>query len=170
MDDTLTGRIVAINGDRLILVTPDGFQMEFAPSELVHIGSPIAMGDHEAARAKRSKEEPRKRRVPVPRRKERTAPKMEVDLHIGQLVKSEKGLGKHDILTLQVETARRRLEFAMQKGIQKVVFIHGVGTGVLREELGYLFRRYEGISFYDADYRKYGQGATEVYIHQKARR
>ncbi|MEX0273541.1 MAG: Smr/MutS family protein, partial [Flavobacteriaceae bacterium] len=46
------------------------------------------------------------------------------------------------------------------------VFIHGVGEGVLREELQYLFRRYDNVEYYDADYQQYGLGATEVYIFQ----
>jgi len=67
---------------------------------------------------------------------------------------------------LQLDTARRQLEFAIRKRIQKVVFIHGVGEGVLKTELEYLFGRYN-VKYYDADYQKYGLGATEVYIYQK---
>jgi hypothetical protein len=48
------------------------------------------------------------------------------------------------------------------------VFIHGVGEGVLKLELEYLFGRYNNVKFYDADYKKYGLGATEVYIYQNA--
>jgi len=67
---------------------------------------------------------------------------------------------------LQIETAKRRLEFGFQNRIQRIVFIHGVGEGVLKLELEYLFKRYESLKFYDANYQKYGQGATEVYIFQ----
>ena len=70
------------------------------------------------------------------------------------------------MLNLQLETAKRQLEFAIRKRIQKVVFIHGVGEGVLKEELKYLFNRYDNVAFYDAEYKKYGLGATEVYIYQ----
>ena len=38
---------------------------------------------------------------------------------------------------------------------------------VLKAELDFLLGRYDGISFQDANYQKYGLGATEVYIkHQ----
>jgi hypothetical protein len=47
-----------------------------------------------------------------------------------------------------------------------VVFIHGVGEGILKIELDYLFGRYNNVKFYDANYQKYGLGATEVYIYQ----
>ena len=76
------------------------------------------------------------------------------------------GMQNHEMLNLQIETAKRRLEFAIQNRIQRIVFIHGVGEGVLKLELEYLFKRYEGLKFYDANYQKYGQGATEVYIFQ----
>ncbi|GAL71031.1 putative DNA mismatch repair protein [Jejuia pallidilutea] len=71
-----------------------------------------------------------------------------------------------DMLNLQLQTAQRQLEFAIKKRIQRIVFIHGVGEGVLREELETLFRRYDNLKYYDANYQKYGLGATEVYIYQ----
>tara|TARA_R110002074_G_C12541922_1_gene665777 strand:- start:1122 stop:1406 length:285 start_codon:yes stop_codon:yes gene_type:complete len=91
---------------------------------------------------------------------------MEVDLHINQLVNSAKGMSNHDMLTLQLDTAKRKLDFAINKRIQKIVFIHGVGEGVLKMELEYLFGRYDNVKYYDANYQKYGLGATEVYIYQ----
>ncbi len=41
---------------------------------------------------------------------------------------------------------------------------HGI-EGVLKEELEFLFGRYDNLKYYDADYQKYGLGATEVYIY-----
>ena len=114
------------------------------------------------------KEKPTKRKQPKTKVKERFEPTMEVDLHVHQLVKSSKGMTNHEILTLQLDTARRQLEFAIKKRIQKVVFIHGVGEGVLKIELEYLFGRYDNLKFYDANYQKYGVGATEVYIYQNS--
>jgi dsDNA-specific endonuclease/ATPase MutS2 len=73
-----------------------------------------------------------------------------------------------EMLNLQLDTAKRQLDFALRKRIQKVVFIHGVGEGILKEELYYLFKRYENAKFYDADYQKYGMGATEVYFFQNS--
>ena len=94
---------------------------------------------------------------------------MEVDLHIHQLTQSNKGMTNHDMLTLQLDTARRQLEFAIKKRIPRIVFIHGVGEGVLKLELEYLFGRYDNITFYEANYQKYGLGATEVKIFQNKR-
>ena len=72
------------------------------------------------------------------------------------------------MLDRQLEEARRMLEFAMRKRIQHLVFIHGVGSGVLKAELETLFGRYPEITVHQGDFRTYGQGALEVYIPQSA--
>jgi dsDNA-specific endonuclease/ATPase MutS2 len=95
---------------------------------------------------------------------------LEVDLHIEKLVPNKRGMSNYDILTLQSETAKRQIEFAIKNRMPKVVLIHGVGEGVLKAELDFLLGRYEGITFRDADYQKYGLGATEVYIKQNPNR
>ena len=100
------------------------------------------------------------------KQKERFQPTLEVDLHIHQLTNSTRGMANHDMLTLQLDTAKRQLEFVIRKRIQKVVFIHGKGEGVLKLELDYLFGRYNNVKFYEANLQKYGLGATEVYIYQ----
>ena len=92
---------------------------------------------------------------------------MEVDLHIHKLTGATR-LSNFDMLTIQLDTAKRQLDFAIKKRIPRVVFIHGVGEGVLKIELEYLFKRYDNVKYSEADPRKYGSGATEVYILQNA--
>ncbi len=75
-------------------------------------------------------------------------------------------MNNFEILNLQSETAKRHIEFAIRNRIPKIVFIHGVGEGILKSELDFLLGRYDNISFQDANYQKYGVGATEVYIKQ----
>ena len=93
-------------------------------------------------------------------------PVFEVDLHSSALVKTTRGMDPYDILNLQLDTARSQLEFAIRKRMQRMVFIHGVGEGVLKMELETLLSRYDAVKFYDADFKEYGFGATEVYIFQ----
>ena len=170
IDDTVSGIVIQIKNEEITIESDEGFPLTYLPKELVKAATKdqIRVADHEVSRAKKEKENPKKKKIPTPNKKERNAPKMEVDLHIGQLVKSSKGMTNHEMLNLQLETAKRQLEFAIRKHIQKVVFIHGVGEGVLKEELYTLFRRYENVKYYDAEYRKYGTGATEVYIRQNS--
>ena len=170
LDEVMQGKVVAVFNDEITIESEDGFMLNFMPNELVKISgdSPIKVSNFEVAQVKSEEAIAKKKRPSVQKPKERNSPTMEVDLHINQLVKSSKGMSHHEMLNLQMDTAKRQLEFAMRKRIQKVVFIHGVGEGVLKEELNFLFGRYDNLKFYDADYQKYGLGATEVYIYQNS--
>ena len=167
LDEKLSGEVVAVSNSEITIESEDGFMMKYTPKELVKISesNTIRVTNFEVAQIKAEKENTTRKNKQIVKPKERNAPKMEVDLHINQLIKSPKGMSNHEILNLQMETAKRQLEFAMRKRIQKVVFIHGVGEGTLKEELKFLFGRYDNLKYYDADYQKYGIGATEVYIY-----
>ena len=117
----------------------------------------------------KDKEEPKKRSFIKEKRSRKDEFVLEVDLHIEKLVPSKRGMSNYDILTLQIETAKRQLDFAIKNRMPKVVFIHGVGEGVLKADLDFLLGRYDNISFQDANYQKYGLGATEVYIKQNVK-
>ena len=170
LDDDLSGRIIAISDQLVTIETSSGFELKFPPSELVKIIDSVLESSSFSGVSLQhiisEKTTKRPQKTP-PRTKSGAAPPMEVDLHIEQLITSKQGLQNHDILTLQLETAKRRLEFAITKRIQRVIFIHGVGEGVLKLELEYLLKRYDGIKFYPANFQNYGHGATEVYIEQR---
>lgn len=170
LDEDLSGVVKAIKSKTISVETEDGFLLDFQDYELVKAQkdslstSLISKGNMSDIIAQ--KEELKRKQSTKKKAKDRFEPTLEVDLHIHQLVKSSRGMTNHDMLTIQLDTAKRQLEFAISKRIQKVVFIHGIGQGVLKLELEYLFGRYSNIKFYDANYKKYGLGATEVYIYQ----
>ncbi|RDY61025.1 Smr/MutS family protein [Flagellimonas nanhaiensis] len=166
LDEASSGRVVDIEGDMATVVMDDGFTLKYSIKELIKIEGDIKVSNYEVAKVKGEKEVQKKKKDPVRKPKQRNEARMVVDLHIHQLVKSSKNLSNFDILNLQLDAAKRQLDFAIGKRIQKVVFVHGVGEGILKEELKYLFKKYENLKFYDADYQKYGLGATEVYIFQ----
>lgn len=168
LDDLTVGKVVKVSRGSITIESKEGFLLDFGPDELIKISSSesLKFGHMEVDKIKAEKDAPKRNKNLRNKTKERNAPKMEVDLHIHQLAPSTRGMTKHEMLNLQIDSAKRQLEFAIRKRIQKVVFIHGVGEGVLKEELYYLFRRYENVKYYDADYQKYGLGATEVYIMQ----
>jgi dsDNA-specific endonuclease/ATPase MutS2 len=168
LDDTISGVVVSASGLSVTIATEEGFELTYTPSELLKTEKEevIKVSNYEVAQVKSEKEVTSKKKQGVTKVKERNTPKMEVDLHIHQLVPSTRGMSNFDMLNVQMETAKHQLEFAIRKRIRKVVFIHGVGEGILKEELFYLFKKYSNISYYEADYQKYGLGATEIYIHQ----
>lgn len=167
LDDVLKGKVVSVFGDEISVQTTDGMIFKFNSSELVKID----VEQHELTKfsdinnslleEKIAQNPPKKSLF----KKEKKEVILEVDLHINQLTKSTRNMDNYDMLNLQLDTAKNKIEFAISKRISKVVFIHGVGEGVLKSELKRLLSKYP-IKFYDASYKKYGLGATEVYILQ----
>jgi len=173
LDEDLSGVITNISNATVTIEDTDGFELQFDMSDIVKKENDsfksYIFSNKSLSQAISEKEILKRKPTIKTKGKERYQPTMEVDLHIHQLVKSDKGLSSHDKKILQLDTAKHKLEFAMKKKIQKIVFIHGVGEGTLKLELEYLFGRYNNVKFYDADYKKYGLGATEVYIYQNVK-
>jgi dsDNA-specific endonuclease/ATPase MutS2 len=167
LDDVLKGIVVSIDKDTISIETEDGMIFSFTPSELVKIDveqhhlSKYSDINNPFLKEKNSENTPKKSHF----KKEKNEVILEVDLHINQLTKSTRGMDNYDMLNLQIETAKRKVEYAISKRISKIVFIHGVGEGVLKAELQFLLNNYP-VKYYDASYKKYGLGATEVYIYQ----
>ncbi|WP_347174423.1 DNA mismatch repair protein MutS [Polaribacter uvawellassae] len=168
LDDVVKGTITSINSTDISIKDDTGMIFSYLPSELVKIEenqhelTKFSDINHQLLQDKIA-ENPKKKSQSFTKAKNEVI--FEVDLHINQLVNSTNGLDNYDMLTIQLETAKRKLEYAIQKKISKIIFIHGVGEGVLKSELVYLFKKYP-VEYYDASYQKYGLGATEVYIFQ----
>jgi len=167
IDELTSGIVVSVTPEHVKFRTPEGFVLEAEQGNLVLLPSDetsfLGNSDFNAV-LKESDLKPSGGRKTG--RRQKYVPPMEVDLHIEKLVPSVRGLNTIDILNYQLDAASGQLEFALRKRIQRIVFIHGVGQGVLKQELRTLFRRYEGLEVKDADPRKYGRGATEVYVTQ----
>ncbi len=170
IDDSIFGVVTKVSGNTITIEDTDGFEFQFEANELMLSSNENtienAIYDSDIEAVKKEKETKKRSAAPTVKPKERSAPKFEVDLHIHHLTASTRGMNNFDMLNLQLDTARRQLEFAIRKRIPKIVFIHGVGEGVLRQELETLFGRYNNVKYYDADYKTYGLGATEVRVFQ----
>jgi dsDNA-specific endonuclease/ATPase MutS2 len=173
LDDDISGVVIKVNNDQISVETTDKFVMTFFVNELVKINNSNDLrgffSTQSLGSVLKDKEEPKKRSFVKEKRSRKDEFVLEVDLHIEKLVPSKRGMSNYDILTLQMETAKRQLDFAIKNRMPKVVFIHGVGEGVLKAELDFMLGRYDNISFQDANYQKYGLGATEVYIKQNVK-
>lgn len=90
-------------------------------------------------------------------------PAREVDLHIEKLAKEHKGMANHEMLQLQMETFEKALDNAIAAGMVEITFIHGVGTGSLRDKIHKALSGNPKIEFYkDAQKERFGYGATYV--------
>ncbi len=177
------GKITAFKGKASAMVMlDDGLEIPYAVEQLVHKSK-----QHE-----KQKDEPKKIEIPqidpdvflnevkkipiekVIREKEKPLPKKvsksrtpiedEVDLHIENLLPSHRGMSNGEIIDVQLRHFTKALDNAIRNNYSKIVFIHGVGKGRLREEIIALLNTYSGISYRAASYELYGWGATEVLI------
>lgn len=86
----------------------------------------------------------------------------EVDLHIQNLVDYDyRRLGNAEILNIQMEHFRKIMHRKDQP--EKIVFIHGIGSGTLKMILRKaLDNEFPHLKYQDASFREYGFGATLV--------
>lgn len=143
-------------------VEVDGFEMDVLIKELVPV-APISLKDIKVLH----KESPVKQKVATPVSKSHAKDEMIVDLHIEKLLEDHYGLNNSEKLDIQTKHFRKKLEAAINGHFTKIIFIHGVGNGVLRQTIRDLLKTYEGIQFSDAAYKQFGAGATEVRIISK---
>ncbi|MBI5218373.1 MAG: DUF2027 domain-containing protein [Bacteroidia bacterium] len=89
----------------------------------------------------------------------------EVDLHINQLLVDCRGLSNSEILDHQIKHFHKKMEEAISSRLSKIVFIHGIGNGTLKNELRKtLTNDYPEYKFQDASFKEYGYGATLVIL------
>ena len=92
---------------------------------------------------------------------------IEVDLHIQELIDNAGGLSNKEMLDLQIEKVENEMRAAIQSKAKRIVFIHGVGQGVLKQEVAKLLRsKFPKYSFQDASFQEYGYGATMVILRK----
>lgn len=91
-----------------------------------------------------------------------------VDLHIGELVDNILGLSSHDMFKIQTDYFKKMLESAIAADYNKVTFIHGVGNGVLKNAIIEELKNYQNTENRMASIAKFGVGAIDVMITEKA--
>jgi hypothetical protein len=173
INENLSGEIKAILSEKKVIVScSDGFDLEVLISELLIVGEDneyvykidesefsekiIDLGNKKEKRNFLSKYTSTNKF-----KYERT---IEVDLHLERLVEFPGKLEDWQRLHTQMQYVKNCLSAAKEKNIRKIVFIHGVGTGVLKTELHNYISNFEDLAIKAGDFREYGAGATEVII------
>ena len=85
-----------------------------------------------------------------------------IDLHIEEIIKDHSSMTNSQIISYQINFFMAEMDKAVLDKLHKIVFIHGVGAGVLRSSIREELKRFPNIRYYDAPPEKYGNGATEV--------
>lgn len=95
------------------------------------------------------------------------ADELVIDLHITELLDEHENLSKHEILEIQLDKVEAEMNAAIRDHVKRIVFIHGVGQGVLKQEVAKLLQaKFKKYYFQDASFKEYGYGATMVILHR----
>lgn len=166
-----------LSHNRVLVRTDDGFELEYAMDALVprlegpdhvvygvsdHQAGLVAANDRMEEQRRRDRQRPAALRAAGRRMERADDSVMEVDLHLHELVDDERGMSDGEKLQYQLSYFERMLATAIRERKRRLIVIHGVGEGVLREEVRKVLQYYEHLRFDDADPRRYGYGATAV--------
>ena len=186
LNDVGSATVIRVEGGQVVVTDEDGFDRPVAANELMAAPDPEAeaksYGDTipdlakllaQEVGEKRMKElqkdfEVRYQNTQATSMARRDA-HMEVDLHIHELVDDQSGLPDRAKLAIQMDHFDRMMDIAKREKLRRIIFIHGVGQGVLRHQIhNTLEQHHPDCTHRQADPRKYGSGATEVWLGQGA--
>ena len=86
-----------------------------------------------------------------------------IDLHIENLLSNYHHMKNYDIVTYQINYCENIVRKAIKNNVYKLTIIHGKGSGVLREEVLYMLKKYD-VETKDSFFEKHGGGATDVFF------
>lgn len=151
---------------KVIVELTEGIEIEVDVKELVAI-APISLADipvkYKDAPGGHSKHKSQ------PKSKPHSRDEWVVDLHAEKLSGYSYSQSNQQKLSMQLDFFQEHLEKAIRSHVSKIIFVHGVGNGVLRQSIRDILKRYDGIEFSDGSYQKFGAGATEVRILSRNR-
>jgi DNA-nicking Smr family endonuclease len=90
-------------------------------------------------------------------------PSKEIDLHIEKLTDQHSTMSNTAMLALQMNEFQKNLDNAIATAMDEIVFIHGVGNGVLKKKIHKVLSGHKNVKFFqEAQKEKFGYGATLV--------
>ncbi len=184
LNDVGTATVLRVEGNVVIVEDEDGFERSVERAELMDAGDrdqderkygnklpDVAQLLTQEVGERRMKElqrdfEVRYQHAQATSMSRRDA-HMEVDLHIHELVDDQRGLADGAKLAIQMAHFDRMMDIAKREKLRRIVFIHGVGQGVLRHQIRTaLDQHHPDCNYREGDPRRYGSGATEVWLGQ----
>ena len=90
---------------------------------------------------------------------------MEIDLHIEELLEDYTKMSNAEIIKVQLTYFQNALDKAINEHFKKLIVIHGVGNGRLKQEVRALIENHSSLKYQDASYARYGFGATEIVFY-----
>lgn len=183
LDEVGGGRVTAIDSVRhMVLVeTEDGFEIPMLEKQCVVVGQPqgkptnqtkssdldmLRKGPSQGTMAaKQTNEKIPARLVASGKKEAKKEDVLEVDLHIHKLLNNSDNMSSGAILDYQMVIFRQTMRQNLNQKGKKIVFIHGRGKGVLKNEITRaLDREFAQCEYHDASFQQYAFGAIMVII------
>ena len=156
-EDSLRGEIIKVNSlYKVLVLTQDGFEINVSVKKLVKIekGTDIASSYGEVYYSKDKISE-----LSKSQKQQKSQSILKVDLHIELLTSNYHYMDNFEIVQLQLNVCQGKVEKALNSNITKIEIVHGIGTGLLKDEVHKLLRSYNLRYYLTKD-----GGATEVYL------
>jgi len=149
LDENIKGKVLAINGNEILIIDSDGFERTCQVKELIIYDSELAIDTFINAK--------------LPEKKQSKQKKVVSNSNIIDLHSKNKYLNQNEILKNQLTVFKFQLNLAIRNRKPKTTFIHGEGEGILRKRIEKILAK-NGITYSDAPYHEFGYGAIEVYL------
>jgi len=165
IDEDLIGVVKRQEGNWVFFECEDGFEYSYPASALCTVGEEGEV-EHQARsfnyQIEKHLKDDKKKVASI----KFQGKKPEFDLHLEVLFPDQPPASDRAALSYQVDRAAEILNRAIELRVKNLVLIHGRGQGILREELRNMMdERFPNVEYFDANYMRYGGGATEVWIH-----
>jgi len=155
LDEDQKGEVVEISGDgRVKVLLEEGLEVEVKKKRLIldkgfTVSTVFQKDDAIIEKYQRKAEVVAKEQI--------------IDLHIEELVVDYTRIHPDDVLRKQLMCFKDKLDWAVNHQIPTLVVVHGVGEGVLKEEVWQMVRkRCPDAVCKEASALEFGYGATEI--------
>ena len=139
--DNLKGKIVRVNSlYKVAILTEDGFEVNMSIKDIVKVelGTDKAISYGEVFNSKDNSSRPLKSQ-----KKQSSQSVLKVDLHIELLTDNFHYMDNFEIVQFQLDICQRNIEKSLNGNYQKIIIVHGIGTGVLKVEVHKLLNYYQ---------------------------
>jgi len=147
LDDNIKGLVIAVKKNNITIEDQDGFDRIYLENELIRYDQQLDLDQSKIKKQPYFTKKPKLKKTFSD----------VIDLH-------STATNTDQILAQQLQTFHTHLNTAIRNHKSKIIFIHGVGEGILRKKIE-TFLNKKQLTFSEAPYHKYGQGAIEIFLN-----
>ena len=152
-----SGIITKINSlYKVQIETPDGFEINVSVKDIILIDS-LTEKSSAYGTDFYHKDLPNSKKPSAKQQRSQTI--LKVDLHIELLTDNFQYMDNFEIVQIQLDLCQKKIEKALNSNYQKIIIVHGIGTGVLKAEVHKLLDHYQLRHYLSKD-----AGTTEVML------